>query len=371
MTHCLCKHVCEHGIVYGEVTCVCRHGPPPTTSCSQVNSMPVSKDGHVAAQSLTCNTPSPHISPCTRTCTHSPTHTRASDRAFLLDWQDAPRLTDYLMPNTIDWATPLHHVQLPPVTAFHDLGSWKAVAMEGKNATWYRTTDFTSLLTQPVEVIQAPVYDFTYAVMSNPQLMAKSYALRMDVTRCHLCCVWPHLFKFNRDFEQQMNKSLEQFGASFERLVALQLRSEAIPSKDEARMLMECAGKAAGQLSSALFTIASNNKLVTHLIRTHTGYDGLFVQPEDSLEGVVHVHMGTRRLPSHDKEKAVNLQRVTFQHFYLLLKAAVLVRGVGHKASLGVVADALRRHIGTRSQSYVIKGNSCTSIAPGYRGTLF
>ena len=243
--------------------------------------------------------------------------------------------------------------------------------MEGRNATWYRTKDFATLLTQPVEVIQAPVYDFTYALMSNPHLMAKAYALQMDVTRCHLCCMWTTLFKFNKEFEQQMSESLTQSGATFERLIALQLRSEAIPNKEEAKVFMDCAGKAARKLSNVHFTVVTNNKLDRHLIRTRSGYDGLFVQPEDSVEGLVHIHMGTRRLPSHDKEKAPKLQKVTFQHFYLLLKAAVLVRGVGHRASLGVVADALRRHIATGLQSYVINSNSCTPVPPDHRGVLF
>ena len=307
----------------------------------------------------------------THTHTHTRMHVHSSDRAILLDWQDSPLLSDYLMPNTIDWDTPLQHVQLPPTMAFHDIGSWRAVVMEGKNATWYRTTDFTRLLTQPVEVIRAPVYDFTYALLSNPHLMAKAYALQLDVTRCHLCCSWANLFKFKKEFELQMDERLAEFGATFERLVAMQIRSEAIPSKEEANMLMKCAGKAARNLSSFHFAIASNNKLVIHLLHAHSGYDGLFVQAEDSLNGLVHIHMGTRKLPSHNKEMAVKVQRVTFQHFYLLLKAAVLVRGVGHRASLGVVVDALRRHVDTGLQSYVISGGRCTPIAAGYQGALF
>lgn len=310
-----------------------------------------------------------HMCAHSHTCTHS--RTLSLDRAFLLDWDDSPRLTDYLIPNAIDWLTPLQHVRLPPATAFHDFGSWRAVVKEGRNDTWYRTEDFRRLLTQPVEVIQAPVYDFTHALMSNKHMMEKAYELQLDVTRCHLCCTWTTLFKFDGEFEQKMNKSLARLGAAFTTLIALQHRSEVNPSTEETKAFMDCAVIAARNFSSVHFTIATNSKLAMHLIRAQSGLDDMFVQTEDGLEGLVHIHMGTRRLPPHDEEKVANVQRVTFQHFYLLLKAAVLVRGVGHRASLGVVADALRRHITTGLHSYVVNSKGCTLVAPDHRTMLF
>lgn len=263
----------------------------------------------------------------------------------------------------------MEKIKLPDPETYHDIASWSSIN-HGQDANWYMQTDFRELFKEPVEVVRSPSYDFSFALMNNKFLKLQAYKLKMDLTRCLLCCMWYSLFQFNPHFEEDMITRLRYAHAAPEDLVAIQQRSVSIQSQS-VRHLVSCAEVALkatpfgeGRMK---FVLITNRQFLYHFTnRTVTSKYAVFVHPFDTLTGYTHIHLGSKHLPKDNTEVLNEVTDLTFQHFYVLMKAAILVREKGHAASLGVLVDAIRRHLNPKMISYVADNKTCKAIPPDY-----
>ena len=296
-----------------------------------------------------------------------------ADRAFLIQWDSDDGLHKYLQPSIIDWHSSLEGLQLPDSKDYHEIGNWDAV-VNGRDGEWFKKTNFHELFNRSVEVVRAPSYDFSYALLRNIHLRTQAYKLKMDLNRCLLCCSWHALFKFHDNFEARMGNRLTHSGVVLERLISIQLRSNSVQS-NSVRHLVVCAEEA---LKTAVFdpgksqfVMITNQQFLYYASnRSVTSKYAVFVHPFDSIEGYTHVHLGSKHLPTNNKELMREVEKVTFQHLFVMLKSAILVREKGHSASMGVVVDAIRRHFDPRKISYIAENGSCKAIPENYTQSI-
>lgn len=285
------------------------------------------------------------------------------DRAFLIEWNNPPGLEKYLIPKSFDWAN-LHPIKKLKRGPPHDIGSWHS-SKEGKfNSQWYMNTNLSKFFKREVEIVMAHRYDFTYALLRNPELMPKAYELGIDRVKCRLCCAWDMLFKMAPDFEKEMNEILYSLGHPLVPLTAIQLRTKSDDIQEAtitAEHYINCGKKIAKELKiTPVFVLIFNNRLVSHIVSKK--FKRYVKEP-------IHIETGTRTVHTHlgnvpsDTELEVlqGVQERTFKEFFLMLNSTVLVRTKGYTGSFGNVADAIRRHYSSKGSiySYTAAGSSC------------
>ena len=227
-------------------------------------------------------------------------------------------------------------------------------------------TNFSSYFTRSVEVIQGHRYDYTYALLRNPHLMHKAYELGIDRVRCRVCCAFQLLFAVKPDFAMSVRDVFSSIKFPSRPYAAIHLRA---PSGDNegatamAEELIGCAHTALEELNvqrCLIVPVFNNRLLIDTIVRKYPlKVKRLFASP-DGLTG--HTHLGN--IPRSVNATALSLiQRRTFHDFYILLNSLVLVRSKGHMASLGTIADAIRRHINgpdAVSVTYIASGGTCS-----------
>lgn len=286
------------------------------------------------------------------------------ERAFLIEWGDPPGLEKYLVPKSFDWAN-LRPIRNLKRGAALDIGSWHS-SKEGKmSSQWYMNTNFSSYLKKPLEVIQGHRYDFTYAILRNPELMPKAYELGIDRVKCRLCCAWDMLFAMAPEFEKEMGTILQSLGSPLKPITAIQVRTKSDDVQEavvSAEHFVNCAQKVAkdNKMTSPIFVPIFNNRLVVHILAKK--YKRFIKTPIEIESGTrtVHTHLGN--LPSDTELDVVQgVQERTFKEFFLMLNSTVLVRTKGYVGSFGNMADAIRRHHAKPGSvyTYTAAGSSC------------
>lgn len=293
-----------------------------------------------------------------------------AERAFLIEWLDPSGLENYLVPKGFNWAdlTPIDHLKRGKP---HDIGSWKAAKENGKSSQWYMDEDFSKYFKNPVEVIQGPRYDYTYAILRNPSLMPKAYELGIDRVKCRVCCAWDMLFKQAPKFEEEMNKLMRGLGHPVRPVVAVQARvksDDVQKSVTAAEHYLNCAQRASKELKfkTPVYIPILNNRLVVHILQKK--YFRIMKTPIEieTATRTVHTHLGN--LPADTEQEVVlGVQERTFKEFFLMLNSTLLVRAKGHLGSFGNVADAIRRHYGKPGtvHTYTSGGSSCAVFPDG------
>lgn len=293
-----------------------------------------------------------------------------TERAFLIEWLDPTGLENYLVPKSFDWAdlSPIHHMTRGKP---HDIGSWKAAKENGKSSQWYMDEDFSSYFKNSIEVIQAPRYDYTYALLRNPGLMPKAYELGIDRVKCRVCCAWDMLFKTVPKFEEEMSKLLRGLGHPVRPVVAVQARvksDDVQKSVTDVEHYLNCAQKAAKELKfqTPVYIPILNNRLVVHILQKK--YFRIMKTPIEieTATRTVHTHLGN--LPADTEVEVVEgVQERTFKEFFLMLNSTLLVRAKGYLGSFGNVADAIRRHYGRPGtiHTYTSGGSTCALFPDG------
>lgn len=281
----------------------------------------------------------------------------------MIEWNDPPGLEKYLVPKSFNWAkmrATLSSKRGQP----HDIGSWHS-SKEGKmGSQWYMNTNFTTYFKNPLEVVQGHRYDFTYAILRNPELMPKAYELGIDRIKCRLCCAWDMLFAMAPEFKAEMDKLLTTVGWPNKPILAMQVRT-----KDDdvqkavvtAEHSVNCGQKASKEVKlSPVYIPVFNNRLVVHIIaKKYKRYVKTPVEPELGTR-TVHTHLGN--LPSDTEMEVVEaVQERTFKEFFFMLNSTILIRTKGYVGSLGNVADAIRRHNSKPGTifTYTAGGSSC------------
>ena len=299
-------------------------------------------------------------------------HTYTADRAFVIDWQDPPGLDQYLEPKSFDWAdlSKLDKFKRGPV---RDIGSWRSAKESGISSQWYMTTNFSTYFTNEVEVVQGHRYDFTYAVLRNPELMPKAYELGVDRIKCRICCAFHMLFRMTDKFSQQMDELLSSLGAPHKTIGAIQVRTKSQNVQDSVKFVdsfIKCASKAGKGLKMSnkiSWVPIFNNRLVVHIVRKKYG-DKLKIPINiDTATRTVHTHLGN--LPADTElEVAKAVQERTFKEFFLTINSTVLIRKKGYEGSFGNIADAIRRfyhQLGTVHTFLV--GSTCSKFPDTYK----
>lgn len=295
-----------------------------------------------------------------------------AERAFLIEWIDPPGLDEYLEPKSFNWAdlTPIKNMKRGPV---RDIGSWRSAKDSGKSSQWYMNTNFTNYFKYPLEVVQGHRYDFTYAVLRNPDLMPKAYELGVDRIKCRICCAFDMLFKMTPKFENEMGNLLKSLGHPTRKLVTLQLRSssgDVQTAVSLAERYVGCAMKAGKELkisSKAVWYPVFNNRLVTHIVSKK--YSDRMKTPIQiaTATRTVHSHLGNLP-PDTEVEVAKGVQERTFKEFFLMLNSTLIIRTKGYVGSFGNVADAIRRHYNRPGSVYTYTvGTSCTLFPDNYK----
>jgi hypothetical protein len=281
----------------------------------------------------------------------------------MIQWEDPAGLDQYLIPKSFNWADlkptiPLRH------GAPHDIGSWHS-SKEGKmSSQWYMNTNFSHFFKHPVEVVQGHRYDFTYALLRNPELMPKAYELGIDRVKCRLCCAWDMLFAMAPDFEKEMTKVMHSLGPPSKPLMAVQVRTKAEDVQKAvvvAEHYINCGQKVAKDTHIVpVYVPIFNNRLVVHIIaKKYKRYVKTPIEIESGTR-TVHTHLGN--LPQDtEMDVVLGVQERTFKEFFLMLNSTVLIRSKGHMGSFGTVADAIRRHYAQVGsvQTYTAAGSSC------------
>lgn len=226
-------------------------------------------------------------------------------------------------------------------------------------------TNFSTYFKKPVEVVQAHRYDFTYAVLRNPELMPKAYELGIDRVKCRVCCAWDMLFAMAPDFEKEMNKLIESVRQPKNHpIMAIQVRTKSDDIQKEvvvAEHYVNCGQKVAKETKMPLvFIPIFNNRLVVHIIaKKYKRYVKTPIEIESGTR-TVHTHLGN--LPSDTEvEVQEGVQERTFKEFFFMLNSTVLLRTKGYVGSFGNVADAIRRHYAKPGSvfTYTAAGSTC------------
>ena len=275
-------------------------------------------------------------------------------------------MEDYLEPKSFNWAdlSPIKKLKHGPM---QDIGSWRAVKEAGKSSQWYMNTNFSTFFKNPVEVVQGHRYDFTYAVLRNPELMPKAYELGIDRVKCRICCAWDMLFKMTEKFEKEMNGLLKTLGAPGRPITAIQTRTkqdDVQKAVTTAEGFINCAQRAVKDLKikdSALIPIF-NNRLVVHIISKKFVHNMKTPINIDTATRTVHTHLGNLPVDT-ELEVAKGVQERTFKEFFVMLNSTLLVRTKGYLGSFGNVADAIRRHYAMLGKekiyTYISGGSAC------------
>lgn len=225
-------------------------------------------------------------------------------------------------------------------------------------------TNFTRFFKHPVEVVQGHRYDFTYALLRNPELMPKAYELGIDRVKCRICCAWDMMFKMTPEFEKQMKGILSSVGYPKKPIMAIQVRTKSKDVKKAvvvAEHFFNCGQKVAKEKGiSPVFIPIFNNRLVVHILSKK--YQRHIKTPVsvEAATRTVHTHLGN--LPAEtEMDVAQGVQERTFKEFFIMLNSTVLIRSKGHMGSFGNMADAIRRHYAKPESvsSYTAAGSSC------------
>ena len=281
----------------------------------------------------------------------------------MIEWKDPDGLENYLVPKSFDWANlkpTIGHKHGAPL----DIGSWHS-SKEGKmSSQWYMNTNFSQFFKNPVEVIQGHRYDFTYAILRNPELMPKAYELGIDRVRCRVCCAWDLLFTMAPNFEKEMGKILQSLGPPSKPIMAIQVRTKSDDVQKAvvtAEHYINCAQKVAKDVKMVpTYIPIFNNRLVVHIIaKKYKRYIKTPIEIESGTR-TVHTHLGN--LPADTELEVVHgVQERTFKEFFLMLNSTILIRTKGYVGSFGTVADAIRRHYAKSGSviTYTAGGSSC------------
>ena len=290
----------------------------------------------------------------------------------MIEWVDPPGLDLYLEPKSFDWSdlSKLDKFKRGPV---RDIGSWRSSKENGVSSQWYMSTNFSTYLENEVEVLQGHRYDFTYAVLRNPELMPKAFELGVDRVKCRICCAFHMLFKMTERFEGEMDTLLKSLGAPQKHVGAIQVRTKSNNVQDAVKFVdnfIKCATKAGKGLkmsSSVSWVPIFNNRLVVHIVHKKYG-DKLKIPINiDSATRTVHTHLGNLP-PDTEIEVAKAVQERTFKEFFLTINSTIIIRRKGYEGSFGNVADAIRRfyhELGTVHTFLV--GNTCTKFPDTYK----
>ncbi len=293
------------------------------------------------------------------------------ERAFIIDWQHPQGLADYLLPKYFDWGfsktlqSTVHGIQV------HDIGSWRAAKLKSISSQWYMNTNFSAYFRNPFEVIQGHRYDYTYAVLRNPDIMPRAYQLGIDRTRCRICCAFQLLFTVNSDFKASLERILSSIGFPPQPYIALHYH--AVSNDIEKELLLfekytQCARivrkKELSRVSNPrplLIPISNNQILIKKVAQTNQQEVKLLLESRPSdLDG-----------NSNDIDVSVHpqVQNRTFQDFFIILYSPVLIRSKGYLAAFGIVADALRQHFNPRESAitFVVSDRTCTKQHAGSR----
>ncbi len=235
-------------------------------------------------------------------------------------------------------------------------------------------TNFTTYFKNPVEVVQGHRYDFTYAVLRNPDLMPKAFEFGIDQVKCRICCAFDMLFKMVPKFEKEMSDLMNSLGVPQKTLMTVQVRTKNDDVQNAvatAENFISCASKAAKErkISSKVVMVPIfNNRLVTHIVSKK--YSSRFKNPIniDTATRTVHNHLGNLP-PDTEVEVAKGVQERTFKEFFLMLNSSVVIRTKGYVGSFGNVADAIRRHFAEPGTiwSYTAGGKTCSLFPYGYK----
>lgn len=295
-----------------------------------------------------------------------------SDRAFMIEWQDPPGLEQYLEPKSFNWAD-LSKLEKHNRGPIRDIGSWRSSKENSISSQWYMSTNFSTYFENEVEIVQGHRYDFTYAVLRNPELMPKAFELGVDRIKCRICCAFDMLFKMTEKFQKEMDTLLKSLGAPKKEIGAIQVRAKSNNVQDAvkyAESFVSCALKAGKglKLSSPISWVPIfNNRLVVHIVRKKYG-DKLKIPINiDTATRTVHTHLGN--LPADTEiEVAKAVQERTFKEFFLTINSTVLIRKKGYEGSFGNIADAIRRfYHKVGSVHTFLVGNTCTKFPDTYK----
>ncbi len=291
----------------------------------------------------------------------------------MIEWVDPPGLEEYLEPKSFNWAdlSPLKGLKRE---AAHDIGSWRSSKEGGRSSQWYMNTNFTTFFKRPLEVVQGHRYDFTYAVLRNPELMPKAFEYGIDRVKCRICCAFDMLFKMAPKFEKEMSNLMNTLGVPPKSLLTVQVRTKNDDVQNAVAMTenyIACASTAMRERKLAgkvAMVPIFNNRLVSHIVLKK--YSSHYKNPIsiDTATRTVHNHLGNLP-PDTEVEVAKGVQERTFKEFFLLLNSTVLIRTKGYVGSFGNVADAIRRHyadLGT-IWTYTAGGNTCVVFPDGYK----
>ncbi len=282
----------------------------------------------------------------------------------MIEWNDPPGLEKYLVPKSFDWAD-FKTAQNYKREQIHDIGSWRSSKEGQKSSQWYMNTNFSTYFKHPVEYIQGHRYDFTYALLRNPELMPKAYELGLDRVKCRLCCAWDMLFRMAPDFKKDMNQILARFKYPSVPLTAIQVRTKSDDVQKAvvvAEHYFHCAQKASKDLKiSPIYVPVFNNRLVVHILTKK--YSRFIKTPIDidTTTRTVHTHLGNLPVDT-EMDVQQGVQERTFKEFFLLLNSTVLIRTKGYVGSFGNVAEAIRRDYAKPGSiySYTAAGTTCT-----------
>lgn len=295
-----------------------------------------------------------------------------SDRAFMIEWLDPPGLDQYLEPKSFNWAdlSKIEGLKRGPV---RDIGSWRSAKESSISSQWYMSTNFSTYFTNDVEVVQGHRYDFTYAILRNPELMPKAFELGVDRIKCRICCAFHMLFRMTDSFQQQMDTLLKSLGAPQKSVGAIQVRSKSHNVQEavkHADAFVKCATKGAKSLKMASrisWVPIFNNRLVVHIVHKKYG-DKLKIPINiDTATRTVHTHLGN--LPADTElEVAKAVQERTFKEFFLTINSTIIIRKKGYEGSFGNIADAIRRFYHKLGSVHTfLVGNACTKFPDTFK----
>lgn len=281
----------------------------------------------------------------------------------MIEWNDPPGLEKYLIPKSFNWAD-VAVIQQYKRRAAHDIGSWHSAKEKGRSSQWYMNTKFRTFFKHPVEVVQGHRYDFTYALLRNPDLMPKAYEFGIDRVKCRICCAWDMLFKMNPEFEKQMNRIYSSIGYPKKPIMAVQVRTKSTDIQKAvvvAEHFVNCGQRVSKERKiSPVFIPIFNNRLVVHILAKK--YQRHIKTPiiVEAAMRTVHTHLGN--LPVDTELDVIQgVQERSFKDLFVMLNSTILLRSKGHMGSFGNVADGIRRHYAKPESvfTYTAEGSSC------------
>lgn len=186
------------------------------------------------------------------------------------------------------------------------------------------TVNFTQFLPGPVEVLQAPRYDYTFALLRNPLLMNKAFQLGLDQLQCSICCAFDQLFVPNPLFSDYQASLFT--GIKSRELMSIQFDRRCM-DQHVIQQLVNCSNQAVRDhsLNSFVKRAVVSECHAQEIAEQLTSLNIQVFQAKQVTNGMLAMSMA-------------------FSELYMIMNSSVLIRGKGYMASLGVMADALRRH---------------------------